>query len=71
MHEPGHGSLQNPGAFFTTRCKFYAVHEPDAETNELVERYSNLTYSKFVEEMHVLINSGYKIRTKTYKKKFK
>ena len=70
MHEPGHDSLQNPGAFFTSRCKYYLTHEPDLETDELIDRYANLTYSEFVEEMHTLINSGHKVRTKKYKKRF-
>jgi hypothetical protein len=69
MHEPGHGSLQNPGAFFTSRCKFYNQNEPDLETDELINRFANMNYSAFVSEMQTLINSGQKIRNKQYKKR--
>jgi hypothetical protein len=69
MHEPGHSSLQNPGAFFTSRCKFYNQNEPDLETDELINRFANMNYSAFVSEMQTLINSGQKIRNKQYKKR--
>jgi hypothetical protein len=70
MHEPGHASLQNPGAFFTSRCKFFQLNKPDLETDELINRFANMSYFSFAKEMHTLINSGQKIRNKQYKKRF-
>ena len=70
MHEPGYDSLQNPGAFFTSRCKFYNQNKPDVETDELINRFAGMSYHLFANEMHTLINSGQKIRTKQYKKRF-
>jgi hypothetical protein len=69
MHEPGYDSLQNPGAFFTSRCKFYQQNKPDVETAELINRFASMSYHAFAGEMHTLINSGQMIRTKKYKKR--
>lgn len=67
MHEPGHDSLQNPGAYFTSRCKYYQNNATDEETVRVVEIYSNMTYETLAAEMQIVINSGKKVRTKAYR----
>ncbi|GCE31024.1 hypothetical protein KDA_65080 [Dictyobacter alpinus] len=67
MHEPGGDSLQKPGAYFYSRCKYYA-HEPvDEETVKLVDLYANMTYEQFASEMRILVSSDKKLRNKQYR----
>ncbi|GCF08777.1 hypothetical protein KDI_23410 [Dictyobacter arantiisoli] len=68
MHEPGYTTLQNPGAYFTSRCKYYKHHAVEEETLKLINNYATMTYEQFAAEMRILINSGKKIRTKQYKR---
>ncbi|GHO86411.1 hypothetical protein [Dictyobacter formicarum] len=69
MHEPGYDSLQNPGAYFTSRCKYYQNQEADEETQHLVKFYSSMNYDELVAEMKIVIDSEKKLRTKTYRGK--
>lgn len=67
MHEPGYDSLQNPGAYFTSRCKHYQNQEADEETQRLVKFYSSMKYDELVAEMKIVISSEMKLRTKSYR----
>ncbi|GCE23316.1 hypothetical protein [Dictyobacter kobayashii] len=67
MHEPGNDSLQNPGAYFTSRCKHYQNNAADDETESLVKIYSSMNYDELVAEMKIVLNCEKKLRTKPYR----
>ncbi|GLV54675.1 hypothetical protein KDH_15220 [Dictyobacter sp. S3.2.2.5] len=66
MHEPGYDSLQNPGAYFTSRCKYYSGQSANEEISRIVEIYSSMTYEKLMVEMKSVLNSGKRLREKVY-----
>ncbi|GCE08887.1 hypothetical protein [Dictyobacter aurantiacus] len=66
MHEPGYDSLQNPGAYFTSRCKYYSNQSANEEISRIVEIYSSMTYEELMVEMKSVLSSGKKLREKVY-----
>jgi hypothetical protein len=67
LHEPGGDSLQKPGAYFNSRCKYYLNEAADEDTLKLIDLYSNMTYAQLVSEMRLLLASDKKIRNKQYR----